>query len=90
MGADDRGPGYIVRASELNSFEYCRRAWWLRYVAGLEPDAATLARLDAGTQRHVAHGRTVRLAGLLHRIGLLLLLIGLLLGGMWWLTALLH
>ena len=83
----DRGPapGPVIRASELNSYEYCRRAWWLRVVAGVEPPPEAAARLEAGTQRHAAHGRGLWLAGTLRRVGLGLLALGAVLGGLWWL-----
>jgi hypothetical protein len=76
---------YIVRASELNSWEYCHRSWWLRQVAGLEPSAAAQARMDAGTRRHAAHGRGVWLVGWLWRAGAALLAAGALAGVVWWL-----
>ena len=76
---------YIVRASELNSWEYCHRSWWLRQVAGLEPSAEAQGRMDAGTRRHVAHGRGVWLAGRLWRAGAALVGGGILAGIGWWL-----
>jgi hypothetical protein len=75
---------YIVRASDLNSWEYCHRNWWLRRVAGVEPSAEAQGRMDAGTRRHAAHGRGVVLAGLLWRAGVALLAGGILAGGVWW------
>ena len=68
--ARPREANYIVRASELGSYAYCHRAWWLRYVAHAEPGSAGRARLEAGTDRHAAHGRAVWLAGWLWRAGL--------------------
>ena len=38
-------PVPIIRASELNSYEYCHRSWWLRVVAGVEPPPDAQARL---------------------------------------------
>jgi hypothetical protein len=66
-----RASGYIVRASELGQFSYCRRAWWLRYVRGAEPGPAGQARLAGGHATHAAHGRGVWLAGALWRFGLI-------------------
>jgi len=83
-------PGPVIRASELNSYEYCHRSWWLRQVAGIAPPPEAAARLEAGTQRHAAHGRGVWLAGWLWRVGVALAVLGLLLGGLWWLTNSLH
>jgi hypothetical protein len=70
-GRRPRESGYIVRASELGSYAYCERAWWLRYVAGLEPAGAGRARLEAGNLRHAEHGRGVERAALLWRAGVL-------------------
>jgi CRISPR/Cas system-associated exonuclease Cas4 (RecB family) len=77
----------VVRASELNSYEYCHRSWWLRMVAGVAPPPEAAARLEAGTRRHAAHGRGLWLAGVLRRAGWVLLALALLLGGLWWVTS---
>ena len=65
--------GYIVRASELGSYEYCHRAWWLREIAGVAPSSEAQARLEQGRQRHAQHGRAVAFAPLLLRGGAMLL-----------------
>lgn len=49
----------VIRASEIGEYVYCARAWWLRRVADLEPDAQTLERMVRGTQLHQRHGRAV-------------------------------
>jgi CRISPR/Cas system-associated exonuclease Cas4 (RecB family) len=70
-----------IRASEVGEYIYCARAWWLRRVAGEEPDGQ--ARRDLGTRRHARHSRAVaRSAALLWLAGLLLLagLVAVLLG----------
>jgi CRISPR/Cas system-associated exonuclease Cas4 (RecB family) len=67
----------MIRASEVGEYVYCARAWWLRRVAGEEPDGQ--ARRDLGTAMHAAHGRGVALSGLALWGGLLLLGAGLLL-----------
>jgi hypothetical protein len=77
-------PGPVIRASELNSYEYCHRAWWLRTVTGVAPPPEAAARLEAGTARHAAHGRGLWLAGALRRAGLALLVLGAVLGALWW------
>src|SRR4051812_21723239 len=64
------GPGYVVRASELGQYAYCRRAWWWRYVVDATPSAAGQALLDRGTARHAAHGRGVLAAQRLRRLAL--------------------
>jgi hypothetical protein len=60
-----------VRASELGSYAYCERAWWLRYVAGVTPAEAGRERLEAGHARHAEHGLGVERAAGLRRLGLL-------------------
>lgn len=54
-----------IRASEIGSFLYCRRAWW--YLRRGEPSENQL-ELASGTEMHVRHSRTVLVAGLL-RLG---------------------
>ncbi|MGI8588820.1 MAG: hypothetical protein ACR2M0_14210 [Chloroflexia bacterium] len=72
--------GYIVRASELGRWAYCRRAWWLRYVAQVEPPPSGQARLDEGQIRHAEHGRGIERAGTLRRFALACLLLAALIG----------
>lgn len=60
-----------LRASEIGSYLYCRRAWHYRRQ-GLEP--ANQAELAAGTELHRRHGRKVMLAGLLRALAMLALL----------------
>lgn len=52
----------IIRASEIGSFLYCRRAWWYR-LQGLKPH--NTAQLAAGTRRHQQHSRRLTTAGCL-------------------------
>jgi len=61
----------MIRASEIGSHLYCRRAWWYR-KQGLE--SQNQAELAAGTDVHAQHGRTVVAAGLLQFVGYALLL----------------
>ena len=88
-GRRPRDAGYIVRASELGSYAFCEREWWLRYVAGVKPAAAGRARLDAGTERHAEHGREVERAALLWRAGRLCLILAALAALLWVAVALL-
>lgn len=60
-----------IRASELGTYLYCRRAWWYR-KQGVE--SQNQAELAAGTELHVQHGRSVLAAGLLQVAGYVLLL----------------
>lgn len=66
-----------IRASELQAYGYCARAWWLRSVQGLEPD--NREALEAGTARHDDQGRQVLRSQGLGQAALALLVIGLIL-----------
>lgn len=61
-----------IRASEIGTYLYCRRAWWYR-KQGVE--STNQSELTAGTALHRQHGRKVLAAGLLRTFGLLLLLL---------------
>jgi len=50
----------IIRASEISSYIYCQRAWWLQ-TKGHIPENKT--ELSAGKQIHANHGRIVLKAG---------------------------
>lgn len=47
----------VIRASELNEYAYCARAWWLGRVLGYRP--ANLERMAAGEAAHIRHGQKV-------------------------------
>ena len=64
----------MIRASEVGEYVYCARAWWLRRVAGEEPEGQ--ARREAGTAMHAAHGRGVALSGVALWAGLVVLALG--------------
>jgi hypothetical protein len=61
----------VIRASEIGSYLYCRRAWWYR-KQGMESD--NQAEMSTGTEMHRQHGRRVLAAGLLRAAGFMLLL----------------
>lgn len=61
----------IIRASEIGSYLYCRRAWRYR-KDGVESD--NKAELAAGTELHRQHGRKALSALLLRTLGMVLLL----------------
>ncbi len=63
-----------IRASEIGSFLYCRRAWWYRRE-GVEPE--NQAEMAGGTVYHQRHGRQVVASGLLRAAGFALLLLAL-------------
>lgn len=60
-----------IRASELGTFLFCRRAWWYQTQGVASENQSDLAR---GSTFHRRHGRNVVLAGLLRSAGWLLLL----------------
>ena len=60
-----------IRASELGTFLFCRRAWWYQSQGVSSENQTELAR---GSAFHRSHGRSVILAGLLRSAGWLLLL----------------
>lgn len=60
-----------IRASEINAYQYCARAWWY-HRQGIEPE--NQAELTAGAELHSRHGRQVFAAGLLRALALVLLL----------------
>ncbi len=61
----------IIRASEIGSYLYCRRAWRYR-KDGVESE--NQAELAAGTELHRKHGRKTLSALLLRSLGMILLL----------------
>ncbi len=61
----------VLKASEVGTYLYCKRAWWYR-KRGVESE--NQAELAAGTDLHLQHGRKVMAAGLLQILGFLLLL----------------
>lgn len=71
----------MIRASEIGEYVYCARAWWLRRVAGLEPEGRE--QRERGTMLHRRHARSVILSRFLLTIAATLGIIALvlLLGG---------
>ncbi len=63
----------LIRASEIGTYVYCHRAWWLRAVLEIEP-AEREERLERGVMVHRRHGTRVRLARVLLVAGVALLL----------------
>ena len=47
-----------IQASEIGTYMYCRRAWWLRRYQGAAN--ANRRELAAGTRYHEDHGRLVQ------------------------------
>ncbi len=65
-----------IRASEISSFLYCKRAWWYQHK-GIE--STNVAELAEGTELHHQHGRAVLASGLIRTVAYGLLLIALVL-----------
>jgi hypothetical protein len=65
----------VLRASEIGEYVYCHRAWWLHRVQGLE--SANRAQMEAGTIKHVEHGRGVQRADAMRRAAIILFVIAL-------------
>ena len=64
----------VLRASDIGTYLYCRRAWWYR-KQGVESE--NRAEMATGTELHRRHGRKVLAAGLLRALSLFLFLIAL-------------
>lgn len=60
----------IIRASEIGEYVHCERAWWLGRVQGVEN--ANRALMEAGIERHHAHGQRVWRATMMQYAALLL------------------
>jgi CRISPR/Cas system-associated exonuclease Cas4 (RecB family) len=69
-----------IRASDIGSYLYCRRAWWYR-LNGQE--SANRAEMAAGTELHRRHGRQVLAAGFFRSLAWLALLVALVLGAVY-------
>ena len=67
----------ILRASEIGEYVFCRRAWWLHRVQGLE--SANHDKMLSGVALHFAHGQGLERADRLHKMGLALLAVAILL-----------
>lgn len=83
---DDNQSSYgthYVRASDIGTFVYCQRSWWLTRIVGLEPDA--LLRRKRGIRAHQQHSWLVWLMQVLRIIGVSLVILALTLAGWMWL-----
>lgn len=63
-----------IRASEIGSFEYCRRSWW---YSTQDVPSSLEGRQAEGWAYHESHGRTVVSIGCLRVLGY-----GLVIGGL--------
>jgi hypothetical protein len=60
-----------IRASDIGTYLYCRRAWWYR-LKGQE--SINHAEMALGTELHRRHGRQVMAARLMRVLSFILLL----------------
>jgi hypothetical protein len=60
-----------LRASEIGSYLFCKRAWWYQ---GQGIESSNQAELAAGSALHRQHGRMTLIAGLLRTLAWLALL----------------
>jgi len=77
----------VLRASEIASYAYCARGWWLTRVLGY-PSAHT-KKMALGEENHVSHGRRMVSILRLEKLGYLLMAVGGFLGLMgliWWMA----
>ena len=58
-----------VRASDVGTYLYCQRSWWLERIEGRTPQAQ--ARRTRGTAAHRQHGCMVWLSTLLRTLAIL-------------------
>lgn len=70
----------IIRASEIGTYLYCKRAWGY-HNQGFESSNKT--ELAGGTAFHDSHGRQVLLAGFFRLAAWVLLLAALILAAIW-------
>ena len=54
-----------IRASEIGSYMYCHRSWWLQQVHGEK--SRNVRELAAGTVFHEEHGRSITFADRVRR-----------------------
>ena len=65
-----------IRASEISSFLYCKRAWWHQRKGVVSSNMEELAE---GSELHYQHGRAVLASGLIRSLAFVFLLIALVL-----------
>ena len=65
-----------IRASEISTYLYCKRAWWYERQG---VDSQNLSELASGSELHYRHGRAVLASGLVRILAYVLLLLALIL-----------
>lgn len=73
----------VIRASELNNYVYCQRAWWYQKNGYLSDQHTSM---NQGEVLHDRHGRKVRTAGILRTVAIGLIIFSLLLFAVYILT----
>ncbi len=68
------GGSRVLRASEIGSYAYCARAWWLSRVIGYA--SAHKEQMALGEEEHLSHGRAVVISHRLERLGYTLVFLG--------------
>ena len=71
----------ILTASEIGSYLYCSRSWWLNKVSGYQP--ANVEELEIGQWLHEEHGHEVRRASRMNQIAIALVAGAVLLALVW-------
>ena len=62
-----------IQASDIATYVFCRRAWWLQRAEGHVPQ--NFREMKAGQQFHQQHGRTVQRALWTRRLAYALLFV---------------
>ena len=75
MGEMKNNQKEIIRASEIGSYIYCNRAWWLQRIDGLE--SRNLTEMQHGTRSHEQHARAVNMTGQLQKVAYALIALSL-------------
>ena len=76
----------VIRASEIGTYLYCKRAWWYQQQGYLSENKVELA---GGSEIHQQHGRVVALGKLLNVFAYISLLLAIL-TAIIWLVQLMH
>lgn len=83
----DSGKSRVLKASEIGSYAYCARGWWLSSVLGYP--SAHREQMAMGEEEHLGHGRAVVVSHRLERVGYTLVFLGVGVGAVgviWWLA----
>lgn len=72
-----------VSASDIGSYVYCARAFWLQKVQDEQVGQEARERLEEGTQKHHEHGVRYDRQRQVARVGKWILLAAALIGALW-------